>query len=32
MLRTVVNVGDTFQVLDDFSQVNDWVANPKATV
>lgn len=32
MIRTVVNVEDKFQVIDDPSQISDWVANPTATV
>lgn len=32
MIRTVVNVEDKFQVIDDPSQISEWVANPKATV
>ncbi len=32
MIRTVVNVGDKFQIVDDPSQISEWVANPDATV
>ncbi len=32
MIRTVVNVGDKLQIVDDPSQINQWVANPNATV